>query len=93
MMRTEEPRPIRLKDYRAPDWLIETVELDVALDPTATIVRSKLRIKPNGAATPAPLAASTAAAAAISPATRAQSPAAAGAASSFKGQPAQHAPG
>src|ERR1700749_3785241 len=54
-MRTEDPRPIRLKDYRPPDWLIETVELDVSLDPTATTVRSKLRLKPNGAATPAPL--------------------------------------
>ena len=54
-MRTEEPRPIRLKDYRPPDWLIETVDLDVSLDPTATTVRSKLRVKPNGAATPAPL--------------------------------------
>src|SRR4029077_5865206 len=50
-----EPRPIRLRDYRPPDWLIETVELDVSLDPTATTVRSKLRVKPNGGATPAPL--------------------------------------
>ncbi len=54
-MRTEEPRPIRLKDYRPPDWLIETVELDVSLDPTATTVRAKLKLKPNGGATPAPL--------------------------------------
>src|ERR1700722_3201330 len=54
-MRTEDPRPIRLRDYRPPDWLIETVELDVSLDPTATTVRSKLRVKPNGGATPAPL--------------------------------------
>jgi aminopeptidase N len=54
-MRTEEPRPIRLKDYRPPDWLIETVELDVSLDPTATTVSAKLKLKPNGARTPAPL--------------------------------------
>src|ERR1700726_27131 len=54
-MRTEDPRPIRLRDYRPPDWLIETVELDVSLDPTATPVRSKLRVKPTGGATPAPL--------------------------------------
>ena len=47
-MRTEEPRPIRLIDYRPPDWLIETVELDISLDPTATTVRSKLRLRPNG---------------------------------------------
>jgi aminopeptidase N len=54
-MRTEEPRTIRLKDYRPPDWLIETVDLDVSLDPTATRVRAKLKLKPNGAGTPAPL--------------------------------------
>ena len=54
-MRTEEPRPVRLKDYRPPDWLIETVDLDVSLDPTATTVRARLKLKPNGAAAPAPL--------------------------------------
>jgi aminopeptidase N len=54
-MRTEEPRPIRLKDYRPPDWLLETVDLDVSLDPTATIVRAKLKLKPNTTGTPAPL--------------------------------------
>jgi aminopeptidase N len=35
-MRTEEPRPVRLTDYRPPDWLIEGVDLDVSLDPTLT---------------------------------------------------------
>ena len=54
-MRTEEHRPIRLQDYRPPDWLIETVDLDVSLDPTATTVRAKLKLKPNSAGTPAPL--------------------------------------
>jgi aminopeptidase N len=54
-MRTEEPHPIRLKDYRPPDWLIDTVELDISLDAGATRVRAKLRLKPNGARTPAPL--------------------------------------
>ena len=54
-MRTEEPRPVRLKDYRPPDWLIETVDLDVSLHPTATTVRAKLKIKPNSVGTPAPL--------------------------------------
>jgi aminopeptidase N len=55
-MRTEEPSPVSLKDYRAPDWLIETVDLDVSLDATATRVRAKLRLKPNRAdAPPAPL--------------------------------------
>jgi aminopeptidase N len=54
-MRTEEPRPVRLQDYRPPDWHIETVDLDVSLHPTAATVRAKLRIKPNAAGTPAPL--------------------------------------
>ena len=36
MMRTEQPRPVRLADYRPPDWLVETVDLDVSLHPTAT---------------------------------------------------------
>jgi aminopeptidase N len=54
-MRPEEPRAIRLKDYRPPDWLIETVDLDVSLHPTATKVRAKLRLKPNSAGAPAPL--------------------------------------
>ena len=54
-MRTEEHRPIRLQDYRPPDWLIETVDLDVSLHPTATTVRAKLKLKPNSAGTPAPL--------------------------------------
>ena len=54
-MRTEEPRPVRLQDYRLPDWLIETVDLDVSLDPNATRVRAKLTLKPNVAGAPAPL--------------------------------------
>src|SRR5579859_2266305 len=54
-MRTEEPRPVRLEDYRPPDWRIETVELDVALHPTATTVRAKLSVSPNSAGAPAPL--------------------------------------
>ena len=55
-MRTEEHRPIRLQDYRPPDWLIETVALDVSLDRQATRIRSRLKVKPNAtAAAPAPL--------------------------------------
>ena len=30
-MRTEQARPVRLEDYRPPDWLVETVDLDVSL--------------------------------------------------------------
>src|SRR5262245_48810990 len=55
-MRTEEARPVRLEDYRPPDWLVETVELDVSLDPAATRVRATLMLAPNGIGTaPAPL--------------------------------------
>jgi aminopeptidase N len=50
MMRTEQARPVRLQDYRPPDWLVDTVELDVMLHPTATRVRSTLRLRPNEAA-------------------------------------------
>jgi len=56
MMRTEQARPVRLEDYRAPDWLVDKVELDVALHPRATKVRSRLTLRPNPAAAhPAPL--------------------------------------
>jgi aminopeptidase N len=55
-MRTEEARPVRLEDYRQPDWVVETVELDVKLDPSATRVRATLALRPNGnGAAPAPL--------------------------------------
>jgi aminopeptidase N len=57
MMRTEEPRPIRLSEYHPPDWLVETVDLDVRLHPTRTPVRATLKLKPNpSAGAPAPLA-------------------------------------
>ena len=56
MMRTEEHRPVRLSEYRPPDWLVETVDLDVKLHPTQTPVRATLKLKPNPAAgAPAPL--------------------------------------
>src|SRR3977135_2603521 len=55
-MRTKEARPVRLEDYRPPDWLVETVELDVSLDPQETRGRATLALRPNGTgATPAPL--------------------------------------
>ncbi len=49
-MRTDEPRAIHLADYKAPDFRIETVALDFALDPQATKVTSKLVIVRKGAA-------------------------------------------
>ena len=55
-MRTEEARPIRLEDYRPPDWLVETVELDVLLDPAASRIRATLTLRPNSnGSAPAPL--------------------------------------
>ena len=46
-MRTELAKPIRLADYRPPDYLIDTVELDVMLDAHATRVMARLLIRPN----------------------------------------------
>jgi aminopeptidase N len=46
-MRTDQPPAVRLQDYRPPDWLVETVALDVSLDPKATRVRATLQLKPN----------------------------------------------
>jgi aminopeptidase N len=47
-MRTEEPRAIRLQDYKAPDFHIEKVALDFALDPDATRVTATLDIVRRG---------------------------------------------
>ncbi len=48
MMRTETPRPIFLKDYEPSAYLVDEVRLDIVLDPTATRVtaRSKVRLNP-----------------------------------------------
>jgi len=46
-MRTDIAKPIRLADYRPPDYLIDTVDLDVRLDPHATRVLARLSIRPN----------------------------------------------
>jgi aminopeptidase N len=54
-MRTDTAQPIRLKDYRPPDWLVETVSLDFSLHPDATKVRATLALKPNPRGPAAPL--------------------------------------
>ncbi len=54
-MRTDIDQPIRLKDYREPDWLVETVALDFSLHPTKTKVRATLALKPNPKSAAAPL--------------------------------------
>jgi aminopeptidase N len=54
-MRTDIAQPVRLKDYHPPDWLVETVSLDVSLHPTATRIRAAIALKPNPNTTAAPL--------------------------------------
>ncbi len=44
-MRTDEPRAIHLADYQAPDFRIQTVHLDFALEPEATRVTATLAIE------------------------------------------------
>ena len=46
-MKTNTPKTIYLKDYKPSEYLIETVDLDISLSPTDTLVKSKLRIIPN----------------------------------------------
>jgi aminopeptidase N len=43
-MRTEEPRAIRLTDYRAPDYRVEKLSLTFKLEPEATRVASTMEI-------------------------------------------------
>ena len=44
-MRTEEPRAIRLKDYRPPDYRVREIALDFALHPEATRVKSRMVVE------------------------------------------------
>lgn len=53
-MRTEEPRVVRLEDYRPPDYRVHEIALDFALDPEATRVKARMQVE-RIAATPAPL--------------------------------------
>ena len=46
-MKTEEPCPVLLKDYLPPAFLVDTISLEVALDPNQTEVRSLLHIRRN----------------------------------------------
>jgi aminopeptidase N len=56
VLRTEEAPAIRLENYQPPAWLVDIVELDIALDPVATRVRSILKLRPNqNGGAPAPL--------------------------------------
>ena len=46
-MRTDQAQPVRLADYRVPDYLVDTVELDVRLAPHETVVLARLAIRRN----------------------------------------------
>ncbi|MFG1412843.1 aminopeptidase N [Xanthobacter sp. VTT E-85241] len=50
-MREAEPQPVRLADYHPPEWLVDTVDLDILLHPTATRVVSRLALRRNPAGT------------------------------------------
>ena len=44
-MRTDIPQPIHLADYRPPAFLVDEVELDFSLEPSATRVKSRMRVR------------------------------------------------
>ena len=50
-MRTDTPLTIYRKDYTAPSYLVDTVELGFDLDPARTVVASRLTLhrNPDGA--------------------------------------------
>jgi aminopeptidase N len=48
-MRTETPQPVRLADYRPPDFVIDAVDLDFDLYTNATQVKARLTVRRNGA--------------------------------------------
>ena len=48
-MKTDTPRPILLKDYKPPGYLVTHVRLDVSLHPTRTQVRARCKVRPNPA--------------------------------------------
>jgi aminopeptidase N len=43
------PQPVLLADYQPPAFLVDTVDLAFELDETATVVRSRLKVRRNGA--------------------------------------------
>src|SRR6188472_2244476 len=54
-MRTDTAQPIRLQDYRPPEWLVDRVSLDVSLHPSSARVKATLWLKPNPTRAAAPL--------------------------------------
>jgi aminopeptidase N len=54
-MRTDTAQPIRLQDYRPPEWLVDKVSLDVSLHPTSARVKATLSLRPSPTSAAAPL--------------------------------------
>ena len=48
-MRTDTPQPVRLDAYAPPPFRVDDAALDIALDPDHTIVRSRLKMRREGA--------------------------------------------
>ena len=48
-MRTDQGQPVLLSEYRPPDYLVDTVDLDFVLHLTATRVRAMMTLRPNPA--------------------------------------------
>ncbi len=46
-MKTDKPKTIELKNYQPSEYLIDKVKLDISLNPTETVVKSKLHVRPN----------------------------------------------
>ena len=44
-MRSDQARPVKLSDYRVPDYRVATVDLDIVLHPTATRVTAQLSVE------------------------------------------------
>jgi aminopeptidase N len=47
-MRSDTGAAVRLEDYRPPDFLVDRVDLDFDLQPSATVVRSRLSLRRRG---------------------------------------------
>ena len=54
-MKTDTPQTVHLKDYTAPAYLVDTVELDFDIRPGATVVTTTLAMRRNPASAPQPL--------------------------------------
>ncbi|KUJ81652.1 aminopeptidase N [Microbulbifer flavimaris] len=49
-MKDAQPRTVYLKDYRQPDYLVDSTRLRFELEPNATLVESQLKVRRNPAA-------------------------------------------